>query len=54
MASDQDAPPRIYTLAQIEEVTSGPGFAARLLDAITDGFVAYSAGRFNACPIQTM
>ena len=46
--------PQIYTLSEIEAVVSEPNFAIKLIDAIKDGFVSYSQGKFNACPIQTM
>mmetsp|Transcript_28519 Transcript_28519/g.60761 ORF Transcript_28519/g.60761 Transcript_28519/m.60761 type:complete len:359 (-) Transcript_28519:124-1200(-) len=50
----QQSIPRIVTLAEIEEVVSSRQFAIRLIDAIKNGFVSYSNGEFNACPIQTM
>jgi ornithine cyclodeaminase len=46
--------PQIYTLSEMEAVVSEPNFATKLIDAIKDGFVSYSQGKFNACPIQTM
>ena len=54
MAAHQQSPPRVVTLSEIEEVVSSDGFAARLVDAILDGFVSFSRGDFNAPPIQTM
>jgi ornithine cyclodeaminase len=47
--------PRIYKLQQIEEaLEASKSFEQDLIDAVKNGFVAYSAGRFNAAPIQTM
>jgi ornithine cyclodeaminase/alanine dehydrogenase-like protein (mu-crystallin family) len=46
--------PTIYTLEEIESVLSDPQFAIKLIDAIQEGFVAYSRGQFNAAPIQTL
>lgn len=46
--------PQIFTLQEINKATSSLTFAADLVKAIGDGFVAYSNGKFNACPIQTM
>lgn len=46
--------PNIVTLHEIEKIVSTPEFEVKLIQAIQDGFVAYSQGRFNACPIQTM
>lgn len=46
--------PHIYTLDEIENVVSTSEFAIELIEAIQEGFVAYSQGKFNACPIQTM
>ncbi|KAL7450565.1 hypothetical protein ACHAWC_002464 [Mediolabrus comicus] len=46
--------PSIVTLSEIEEIVSTDSFALQLIDAIKNGFVSYSAGGFNACPIQTM
>jgi len=45
---------KVYQLSDIERVTSSSAFETSLLDAIADGFVSYSRGEFNACPIQTM
>lgn len=45
---------KIYQLEEIERVTSNPEFESALIDAIADGFVALSAGKFNAAPIQTL
>uniref|UniRef100_A0A7S0ADU8 Ornithine cyclodeaminase n=1 Tax=Minutocellus polymorphus TaxID=265543 RepID=A0A7S0ADU8_9STRA len=45
---------KIHQLEEIEKVTSTPEFENALIDAIADGFVAFSAGKFNAPPIQTM
>lgn len=44
----------IYTLSEIESVVSSDKFAIQLIDAIQEGFVAFSQGNFNVCPIQTM
>ena len=47
--------PKICTLSEIEAVTSSsPSFKTDLIDAVSEGFVSYSSGKFNACPIQTM
>eukprot|EP00804_Cyclotella_cryptica_P006435 CCRYP_018068-RA/>CCRYP_018068-RA protein AED:0.35 eAED:0.35 QI:390/1/1/1/1/1/2/9/355 len=46
--------PQIYTLKDIEPIVSDPRFAKELIDAIQNGFVAYSQGKFNASPVQTM
>jgi ornithine cyclodeaminase len=46
--------PSIVTLTEIEEIVSSDSFALRLIDAIKKGFISYSNGGFNACPIQTM
>mmetsp|Transcript_712 Transcript_712/g.1037 ORF Transcript_712/g.1037 Transcript_712/m.1037 type:complete len:404 (-) Transcript_712:376-1587(-) len=46
--------PKIYTLKDIERITSTEEFAKELTEAIEKGFVEYSEGKFNACPIQTM
>jgi len=46
--------PSIVTLPEIEEIVSSDSFALRLIDGIKKGFVSYSNGGFNACPIQTM
>ena len=46
--------PHIYTLDDINEATSSSRFANDLIESIRDGFVSYSKGDFNACPIQTM
>jgi ornithine cyclodeaminase len=46
--------PSIVTLTEIEEIISSDSFAIRLIDAIKEGFISYSNGGFNACPIQTM
>jgi ornithine cyclodeaminase len=48
------SPPRIVTLSEIEEVVSTDAFALRLIDAIRDGYVASSSGKFHAPPIQTL
>ena len=45
---------KVYQLSDIERVTSSSAFETSLIDAIADGFVSYSRGEFNACPIQTM
>lgn len=47
--------PRIYTLREIEEaIASSDTFEVDLIQAVEDGFVAYSSHQFNAAPIQTM
>ena len=46
--------PSIVTLTEIEEIVSTDSFALRLIDAIKKGFISYSNGGFNSCPIQTM
>jgi len=46
--------PSIVTLSEIEEVVSSKKFALDLIESIKDGFMSYSNGKFNACPIQTM
>ncbi|KAL7516441.1 hypothetical protein ACHAWX_001455 [Stephanocyclus meneghinianus] len=51
--SHQDTP-KIYTLKDIEPIVSDPQFAKELIDAIQNGFVAYSQGKFNAAPVQTL
>mmetsp|Transcript_31155 Transcript_31155/g.75316 ORF Transcript_31155/g.75316 Transcript_31155/m.75316 type:complete len:209 (+) Transcript_31155:40-666(+) len=53
-SQEQQTLPRIVTLAEIEEIVSTREFAIQLIDAIKSGFVSYSSGEFNACPIQTM
>ena len=45
---------KIYQLEEIERVTSTPEFEGELIDKIADGFVAFSDGKFNAAPIQTL
>ena len=50
----QQSLPSIVTLSEIEEIVSTDSFALQLIDAIKKGFISYSAGGFNACPIQTM
>lgn len=50
----QQSLPSIVTLSEIEEIVSTNSFALQLIDAIKKGFISYSAGGFNACPIQTM
>ena len=52
--TQQQSLPSIVTLAEIEEIVSSDSFALCLIDAIKKGFVSYSNGGFNACPIQTM
>ena len=44
----------VYQLSDILRVTSSSAFETSLIDAIADGFISYSRGEFNACPIQTM
>lgn len=51
---DRQSIPKIYTLAEIEKVISNKEFATELIQKIEDAFVAYSEGKFNSCPIQTM
>mmetsp|Transcript_31395 Transcript_31395/g.93942 ORF Transcript_31395/g.93942 Transcript_31395/m.93942 type:complete len:345 (-) Transcript_31395:43-1077(-) len=46
--------PCIYKLKEIEEAISSPQFGSNLLGAIEAGFIQYSEGGFNACPIQTL
>lgn len=46
--------PKIYTLDRINAAISSSKFDSDLVDAIRQGFVSYSSGGFNACPIQTM
>jgi len=46
--------PRVVTLSEIEAIVSTDTFATRLIDAILNGFVEYSNGKFNAAPIQTL
>ena len=53
-SSQQQTIPHIYTLPEIEAAVSSPQFATKLIDAIRKGFIAYSRGKFNTCPIQTM
>eukprot|EP00984_Skeletonema_dohrnii_P004535 scaffold1605_cov155-Skeletonema_dohrnii-CCMP3373.AAC.1 len=50
----QQSLPSIVTLTEIEEIVSTDSFALDLIDAIKKGFLSYSKGGFNACPIQTM
>ena len=45
---------KVYQLEEIERVTSTPEFENALISAIADGFVAFSAGKFNMPPIQTL
>ena len=52
--TQQQSLPSIVTLTEIEEIVSTDSFALRLIEAIKKGFVSYSNGGFNACPIQTM
>ena len=52
--TQQQSLPSIVTLTEIEEIVSTDSFALDLIDAIKKGFVSYSNGGFNACPIQTM
>mmetsp|Transcript_3320 Transcript_3320/g.5065 ORF Transcript_3320/g.5065 Transcript_3320/m.5065 type:complete len:404 (+) Transcript_3320:144-1355(+) len=53
-SSEPQTLPKIYTLADVERVTSSESFAKELTEAVEQGFVEYSQGKFNACPIQTM
>jgi ornithine cyclodeaminase len=46
--------PRIYALEDIEKVTSLPSFQGALIEAISNGFVAFSNNKFSAAAIQTM
>jgi hypothetical protein len=46
--------PRVVTLSEIEAIVSTDTFATRLIEAILNGFVEYSNGKFNAAPIQTL
>ena len=48
--------PKIHTLQEIESIISTDSqlFAKQLIDAIQEGFVAYSKGNFNSAPIQTL
>ena len=50
----EQAIPHIFNLQSINKATSSPTFANNLIDAIGKGFILYSKGQFNACPIQTM
>ena len=43
--------PKVYTLDDIEFAVSDEQAVIR---AMSDGFVAFSAGKFNVPPIQTM
>eukprot|EP00984_Skeletonema_dohrnii_P014046 scaffold5867_cov81-Skeletonema_dohrnii-CCMP3373.AAC.3 len=52
--TQQQSLPSIVTLTEIEEIVSTDSFALDLIDAIKKGFLSYSSGGFNACPIQTM
>lgn len=52
--SPQQHVPRIYTLKDIEEVTSLPSFQGALIEAISNGFVSFAQNKFFAAPIQTM
>ena len=45
---------KIYELEEIEKVTSTPEFEEDLIDAIAEGFMEFSEGKFNAAPIQTL
>lgn len=46
---------KIFQRSEIEEaISSSTAFATKLIDEIERGFCAYSEGKFNACPIQTM
>lgn len=51
--SSQQAP-RLYMLKEIEKAISSSQFGSDLVNAIEAGFVKYSEGGFNACPIQTL
>lgn len=51
---DRQTIPKIYTLTDIEKVISNEAFAKELIEKIEEGFVLYSEGKFNSCPIQTM
>ena len=46
--------PKIVSLQEIEKVTGGAEFDIQLIEAIAQGYVDFSASRFNLCPIQTM
>ena len=50
----QQGIPSLYTLEQIEKVTTQENFVAELIKGIQDGFVAFEKGEFFPCPIQTM
>ena len=52
--TQQQSLPRMVTLAEIDTIVSQDSFALDLIEAIKHGFVSYSNGGFNACPIQTM
>ena len=45
---------KIYQLEEIKKVTSTPEFEEDLIDAIAEGFMEFSEGKFNAAPIQTL
>ena len=47
-------PPAIFTKDVIEPVASHPSFQDDLIQAISDGFVAFEQGDFFAAPIQTL
>lgn len=53
MAEVQEIP-KLYTLQQINAVVAKDSFKRDLLDAIREGFLAYSKGKFNSAPIQTL
>lgn len=53
-SSNASPMPKIVAFAEIERITQDPSFDSKLIDAIGQGFIDFSSGKFNLCPIQTM
>jgi hypothetical protein len=46
--------PSIYSLKEIKDAISSPGFEKDLIEGIKNGFLALERGEFFAAPIQTL
>jgi ornithine cyclodeaminase len=53
-ASTPSSIPKIVAFEEIERITHDVSFDSKLIDAIGQGFLDFSSGKFNLCPIQTM
>jgi len=54
MSSSTTGTPQIVPFPEIERITQDASFDSKLIDAIAQGFVDFSSGKFNLCPVQTM